>query len=84
MQKVHLLTLGCPKNTADSELMLGALVQSGFEITMDARTADVLVVNIGPAAVIEMAPDVVRCLRPGGVALVSGFEAEDVAQVTGA
>jgi ribosomal protein S12 methylthiotransferase len=45
MQKVHLLTLGCPKNIADSELMLGALVQSGFEITMDARTADVLVVN---------------------------------------
>jgi ribosomal protein L11 methyltransferase len=39
--------------------------------------ADVLVVNIGPAAVIEMKPDIVRALRPGGVALVSGFERED-------
>jgi ribosomal protein L11 methyltransferase len=43
--------------------------------------ADVLVVNIGPAAVIEMAQDIKRCLRPGGVALVSGFEREDVAAV---
>ena len=44
-------------------------------------SADVLVVNIGPAAVIEMAPDIARCLRAGGVALVSGFEAEDLDQV---
>jgi ribosomal protein L11 methyltransferase len=43
--------------------------------------ADVLVVNIGPAAVIEMAADIGRCLRPGGVALVSGFERDDVAAV---
>ena len=39
--------------------------------------ADVLVVNIGPAAVIEMAAEIKRCLRPGGVALVSGFEGVD-------
>jgi ribosomal protein L11 methyltransferase len=43
--------------------------------------ADVLVVNIGPAAVIEMKPDIVRALRPAGVALVSGFEREDAAAV---
>jgi ribosomal protein L11 methylase PrmA len=41
----------------------------------------VLAVNIGPAAVIEMKPDIVRALRPGGVALVSGFECEDAAAV---
>src|SRR6516225_5091047 len=45
MEKVHLLTLGCPKNLADSELMLGALAQSGFELTTDPDAADVLVVN---------------------------------------
>jgi ribosomal protein S12 methylthiotransferase len=45
MEKVHLLTLGCPKNLADSELMLGALAHSGFELTTDPDAADVLVVN---------------------------------------
>src|SRR6266852_3074787 len=29
MEKVHLLSLGCPKNLADSELMLGALARGG-------------------------------------------------------
>ena len=45
MEKVHLLTLGCPKNLADSELMLGALAQSGFQVTLDPEDAQVLVVN---------------------------------------
>ncbi len=45
MEKVHLLSLGCPKNLADSELMLGALVNAGFEITLDPDAAQVLVVN---------------------------------------
>jgi len=45
MEKVHLLSLGCPKNLADSELMLGALVNAGFEVTLDPDEAQVLVVN---------------------------------------
>jgi ribosomal protein S12 methylthiotransferase len=45
MEKVHLLTLGCPKNLADSELMLGALAQAGYSFTADPDSADVLVVN---------------------------------------
>jgi ribosomal protein S12 methylthiotransferase len=45
MEKVHLLSLGCPKNLVDSELMLGALVRAGFEITMAPEEAQVLVVN---------------------------------------
>lgn len=45
MEKVHLLTLGCPKNLADSELMLGALTSAGFEITLDPEDAQVLLVN---------------------------------------
>ena len=45
MEKVHLLSLGCPKNLADSELMLGALTRSGFEITTDPDDAQILVVN---------------------------------------
>ena len=46
--------------------------------------ADVVVVNIGPAAVIGMAPDILRCLRPGAIALISGFEREDVPGVEAA
>jgi ribosomal protein S12 methylthiotransferase len=45
MEAVHLISLGCPKNTADSELMLGALVRAGFEITADPERAQVLLVN---------------------------------------
>ncbi|MGH7934597.1 MAG: 30S ribosomal protein S12 methylthiotransferase RimO [Candidatus Binataceae bacterium] len=45
MEKVHLLTLGCPKNLADSELMLGALVRAGFEIAAAPEDAQVLIVN---------------------------------------
>ena len=45
MESVHLISLGCPKNTADSELMLGALVRAGFEVTMDPQQAQVLLVN---------------------------------------
>ena len=45
MEKVHLLSLGCPKNQVDSELMLGALVRAGFGIAMNPEDAQVLVVN---------------------------------------
>ena len=45
MEKVHLLTLGCPKNLVDSELILGALANAGFEIAADPANAQVLIVN---------------------------------------
>ncbi len=45
MQKVHLISLGCPKNLADSELMLGALAAAGYELTLDPGEAQVVVVN---------------------------------------
>jgi ribosomal protein S12 methylthiotransferase len=45
METVHLLTLGCPKNLVDSELMLGALANAGYEISTDPASAQVLIVN---------------------------------------
>jgi ribosomal protein S12 methylthiotransferase len=39
------ITLGCAKNQVDSEIMLGALSKSGFEIVTDLATADVAIVN---------------------------------------
>jgi ribosomal protein S12 methylthiotransferase len=43
--KVGLVSLGCPKNLVDGEVMLGLAEQAGHEITSDASSADVLVVN---------------------------------------
>jgi ribosomal protein S12 methylthiotransferase len=45
MKKVGFISLGCPKNLVDSEVMMGQLQQSGYEITTDASEADTLVVN---------------------------------------
>jgi ribosomal protein S12 methylthiotransferase len=43
--KVHLTTLGCPKNQVDSEVMLGALTAAGFPIAETAEDAECLIVN---------------------------------------
>lgn len=40
-----LVSLGCTKNLVDSEVMLGLLKESGFRLTHDPATADVLIVN---------------------------------------
>ena len=39
------VSLGCPKNTVDSERMLGKLAQDGYALVPDAAGADVVVVN---------------------------------------
>src|SRR5712691_4841157 len=44
-EKVALVSLGCPKNPGDSEMMLGELKTSGYGLTTDAADADVIVVN---------------------------------------
>jgi len=43
--KVGFVSLGCPKNLVDSEVMMGMLAQAGAELTPDAEDADVIVVN---------------------------------------
>jgi len=40
-----MISLGCPKNLVDSEVMLGLAQQDGHELTHDAAEADVLIVN---------------------------------------
>jgi ribosomal protein S12 methylthiotransferase len=65
MPKVGFVSLGCPKNLVDSEVMMGVLARDGYELTPRADEADVLVVNtcsfIEPAqkesvdAILEMA-----------------------------
>ena len=43
--QVGLISLGCAKNLVDAEIMLGALLKDGVEITNDAARADVIIVN---------------------------------------
>lgn len=42
---IHLISLGCPKNRVDSEVMLGVAMRQGFEHSSDPSKADVIVVN---------------------------------------
>ena len=43
--KVHLTTLGCPKNQVDSELMLGMLTEAGFPLAAAPEDAECVIVN---------------------------------------
>src|SRR6266566_2714186 len=45
MKKVGFISLGCPKNLVDSEVMMGHLKQSGYQITANAEEAETIVVN---------------------------------------
>jgi ribosomal protein S12 methylthiotransferase len=65
MRKVGFISLGCPKNLVDSEVMMGILAREGYELTPRADDAEILIVNtcsfIEPAqkesvdAILEMA-----------------------------
>ena len=43
--KIGFVSLGCPKNLVDGEVMLGLVREAGHEITADAQSAEVIVVN---------------------------------------
>jgi len=53
VKKVHLISLGCARNRADSEVMLGSVLAKGWQVTSEIEDANVIVVNtcgfIGPA-----------------------------------
>lgn len=45
MKTVHMISLGCPKNLVDSEIMLGSLLKDGYQITQQEEDADTIIVN---------------------------------------
>ena len=45
MKKVGMVSLGCPKNTVDSERVLGDLVSSGYDLTQNEEDAEIIIVN---------------------------------------
>src|SRR5512134_2339233 len=83
-RRVHVLTLGCPKNQVDAELMLGVLARRGHQLVSDPDSADVFVVNtcafIGPAkeesidAILEAART--KAAREGRRLVVTGCLAQ--------
>lgn len=44
-KKVHFVSLGCPKNLVDTEIMLGSLMRDGYQVTAEAEDADTVVIN---------------------------------------
>ncbi|MFH1860597.1 MAG: 30S ribosomal protein S12 methylthiotransferase RimO [bacterium] len=45
MSKVSAISLGCPKNLVDTEIMLGILKEEGYGITFNPEEADMLIIN---------------------------------------
>lgn len=43
--KIHFVSLGCPRNLVDSEVMLGILLKAGYEVAEELPDADFLVIN---------------------------------------
>lgn len=57
---------------------------AGSADAVHSGIADLAIANISPEAVIQLAPDLMRSLRPGGILLASGFEAHEVDTVQAA
>lgn len=45
MNKIGMISLGCPKNQVDAEMMLSTLCEAGFEITGEVEGCDVVIIN---------------------------------------
>ena len=45
MLKIGFVSLGCPKNQLDTEVMLGHIANAGYEITPEETEADIVVIN---------------------------------------
>ncbi len=45
MNKIGMISLGCPKNQVDAEIMLSTLCDAGFEFVADVENADIVIIN---------------------------------------
>ncbi|MBR5123535.1 MAG: 30S ribosomal protein S12 methylthiotransferase RimO, partial [Clostridia bacterium] len=43
--KIGFISLGCPKNQLDTEVMLHELMEAGYEITGEDIEADIIIIN---------------------------------------
>ncbi len=82
----HLLGAG-PVYACDTDPIAVEIAGNGFIGSVDAVTGDsmdLVVANISPEAIIQLAPELLRVLRTDGVLLASGFETREVQQVKAA
>ncbi len=68
------------ENFAKAGVDVSLSVGSAGDVPEDS--ADLVVANISPAWIADLAPEWVRILKPGGRAILSGFEASDVSHVS--
>jgi ribosomal protein L11 methyltransferase len=79
--------LGARVYGCDTDPVAVEIAANGFIGSADAvRTAavDVAVANISPEAIVQLAPELLRVIKPCGVLLASGFETHEVEMVQGA
>jgi ribosomal protein L11 methyltransferase len=72
----------CDVDPVAIEIAARGFVGSADAVRADA--VDLVVANISPEAIVRLAPDLLRVLRPGGLLLASGFELPEIAQVKAA
>jgi len=79
-RRVGMVSLGCSKNTVDSENMLGLLTEAGYEVVGDERAADVVVVNtcsfVGERATQESVRTILELGQDGRRVVVAGCLAQ--------
>jgi ribosomal protein L11 methyltransferase len=71
----------------DTDPIAVEIAGNGFVGSVDAvatASVDLAVVNISPEAIVRIAPDLVRVMRPNGILLASGLEIAEVEQVKAA
>jgi ribosomal protein L11 methyltransferase len=76
-----------PVYACDVDPVAVEIAGSGFIGSVDAvasASVDIVVANISPEAIVQLAPDLLRVLRPNGALLASGFETREVEQVKAA
>jgi ribosomal protein S12 methylthiotransferase len=79
---VYAVTLGCPKNRVDTEVMLGDLLSSGYALVDEPEDADVVLVNTcgflssARQESIEMLSDMAASLKPGARLVAAGCMVE--------
>jgi ribosomal protein L11 methyltransferase len=76
-----------PCFACDTDPVAVRIAGFGFVGSVDAvapGSVDLAVANISPEAIVQLAPDLMRVLRPGGVLLASGFELGEVDRVSAA
>lgn len=76
--------IACDVDPVAIELAREKLCFVGSVEAVRSASVDLITANISPEAIIRVAPEMARCLRTGGVMIVSGFEAAEMPEVEAA